>query len=73
MIMRSGDWWAQKGKIQDMDDDLFYFEVTHAQSPEARFDAVFELFRHYQVNVLKRDESELRLQRTASIVKYPRG
>jgi len=69
MIMRSGKWWARKGKLNEAEGDAFHYHFWQVQPAGARFDAAWDLFRHYQENVLHRDESEYRLDRTVVTIK----
>ena len=61
--MRS-NFMERRGKLQDMDRS-FDLRFWQAQSPKARFDAIWEMIVHY-MKVKGQDVRQLRLQRSVT-------
>ncbi|MFO7635072.1 MAG: hypothetical protein R6W76_21170 [Caldilinea sp.] len=61
----------RKGKLSELD-RTFDLEFWQAQTPEARFNAAWELIVHY-ANVKGIDVRQLRLQRSVEVFQRQRG
>ena len=66
---RQNNWVAAKGKIDDLNDSNFDFEFWQSQNSAQRFASAWELVRHYHLNILKQNETELRLNRSIIVTK----
>jgi hypothetical protein len=69
--MKQSVFVERKGRISDLD-RTFDIEFWQAQSPQARFDAAWELVVHY-ARVKGADVHQLRLQRSVETFQKQRG